>query len=175
MGTVKSGNRRAMACAPHRDHRFEVLPGHSQMRAAGFQSRPQEAVVVTPRLPAKAYALPATRSQTSADQRCLPVRLKVPKGISRRFLPGCGLRVATGLDWRRRRTQELDASRGAGGLLYANAADMRPAGVSTKHQSEVCLRGWHAYKQTVRNMAPTSNSSDALTASCPDMRALLTA
>ena len=123
LGTVKSGNRRAMACAPHRDHRFEVwlqqvalqifylfcnlstclvnprwalaaecaddsrqcrqliltlissvhpnsrqvLPGHSQMRAAGFQSRPQE--------------LSPNKSQ--AFGRCFQVR----QGFSKRPIP----------------------------------------------------------------------------------------
>ena len=33
-----------------------------------------------------------------------------------RFLPGCGLQMTVGLEWRRRRTQELDASGGAIGV-----------------------------------------------------------
>mmetsp|Transcript_81909 Transcript_81909/g.129489 ORF Transcript_81909/g.129489 Transcript_81909/m.129489 type:complete len:82 (-) Transcript_81909:46-291(-) len=79
--------------------------------------------------------------------------------------------MTVGLDWRRRRTQELDASRGVGGgIAYANVADMRPVGVCRHQQAEVCLRGWHAYKGTIRHL---DRNAEKLTASCPDMRAFL--
>eukprot|EP00434_Breviolum_minutum_P043362 symbB.v1.2.038647.t1/scaffold6097.1/size20952/2 len=131
-----------MACAPHRDHRYTQVPGfaapwhpgasHGRMQIAGFEGKPQEPKIVTPRMPARALDLPPT------------LRSVAPSNVDHRFLPGCGLQMTVGLEWRRRRTQELDASRGVGGgIAYANVADMRPAGVTRQQQSDVCLRGWH--------------------------------
>merc|ERR1712224_71898 len=54
-----------------------------------------------------------------------------------------------GMEWRRRRTAELDMSRGAGGGVHcANTFQMRSAGLSTKHRGDIIMRDWCAYKQS---------------------------
>eukprot|EP00913_Durusdinium_trenchii_P018144 g17048.t1 len=40
---------------------------------------------------------------------------------------------------------------------------MRPAGLSVKQQGEICLRGWHAYKQTIRQLDRNADQPEAQT------------
>mmetsp|Transcript_102320 Transcript_102320/g.329936 ORF Transcript_102320/g.329936 Transcript_102320/m.329936 type:complete len:165 (+) Transcript_102320:76-570(+) len=46
---------------------------------------------------------------------------------------------------------------------------MKAAGQSTVRRGEICMMGWHGYKQTVRNLA---NNGGSIVASCPDLAAL---
>eukprot|EP00928_Gymnodinium_smaydae_P045145 TRINITY_DN30135_c0_g1_i1.p1 TRINITY_DN30135_c0_g1~~TRINITY_DN30135_c0_g1_i1.p1 ORF type:complete len:189 (-),score=13.65 TRINITY_DN30135_c0_g1_i1:153-719(-) len=89
---------------------------------------------------------------------------------------GGGPRMAsTGLEWRCRTTSDFGPARIAGGgLMHTTASEMRPAGVSTAHKSEVVLRGWHGYKEIVRRLDHPRYESDKnqLLASCPDLRLL---
>eukprot|EP00440_Ansanella_granifera_P054931 gb/GFBE01059549.1/.p1 GENE.gb/GFBE01059549.1/~~gb/GFBE01059549.1/.p1 ORF type:complete len:199 (+),score=6.73 gb/GFBE01059549.1/:1-597(+) len=163
-----------MAAAPWRDHRFRHVDSrrafdqslhrgasHGLMHAAGFQPKPQEHVIVTPRTPPAVSEPPATLKLVSPSHTSDP---RFPEGLGPRLVPG-------GLDWRRRSTQELDVSRGVGGgHLHAPTHEMRPAGVSTKRRGEVCMMGWHAYKQTVRHL---DKNADKLVSSCPDLRHFL--
>eukprot|EP00930_Biecheleria_cincta_P075705 TRINITY_DN62895_c0_g1_i1.p2 TRINITY_DN62895_c0_g1~~TRINITY_DN62895_c0_g1_i1.p2 ORF type:complete len:171 (-),score=27.71 TRINITY_DN62895_c0_g1_i1:149-661(-) len=168
------------ATAPWRDHRFahaqsrshfeqSFHPGatHGLMQAAGFATKPQEHIIQASRPPVRANEPPASLKLLEPAHTIDP-RFPAGSSLGPRYAP-----LSAGLEWRRRRTQELDYSRGCGGGNHcAVIGEMRPAGVSTKRRGEVCMNGWHAYKQTVRNL---EQNGEKLVASCPDLRALVAA
>eukprot|EP00933_Yihiella_yeosuensis_P073982 TRINITY_DN82794_c0_g1_i1.p1 TRINITY_DN82794_c0_g1~~TRINITY_DN82794_c0_g1_i1.p1 ORF type:complete len:174 (+),score=19.40 TRINITY_DN82794_c0_g1_i1:73-594(+) len=173
-----------MAAAPWNDHRFrsggersnfhQTFTSHKgvthdTMQAAGFIPKDQ-----------RASAPAETLARSLKPMVALPASLKpLPAAhtVDPRFPAGSGLGPRwdpTGMEQRRKRTQELDISRGvSGGAFHAPVTDMRPAGMSRAHRAEVVMRGWHAYKHAYRNMDGAKGQS--LTASCPDLQALVLA
>eukprot|EP00420_Gonyaulax_spinifera_P017658 CAMPEP_0197907560 /NCGR_PEP_ID=MMETSP1439-20131203/65105_1 /TAXON_ID=66791 /ORGANISM="Gonyaulax spinifera, Strain CCMP409" /LENGTH=169 /DNA_ID=CAMNT_0043529001 /DNA_START=56 /DNA_END=565 /DNA_ORIENTATION=+ len=139
---------------------------HGAMVAAGGGARERSSSAVGP-------LAPSLRAPWTPPTGALR---EVPPAYTHdlRFQPDLGPRApATGLEWRCRRTMDFAPSRGAGGGVHCGSvADMRPAGVSTARRGEVCMIGWHGYKQTVRRLA---SEGDSLVASCPDLSALVAA
>ncbi|CAE8626082.1 unnamed protein product, partial [Polarella glacialis] len=137
------------APAPWRDPRFHsvdhrrsfeqtCLRGvvHTTMQAAGHAPGDKPTVMVTPREYARAAEPPSTLKLLTASHTSDP-RFPEGSGLGPRQNPG-------GLEWRRRRTQELDHSRGCtAGAFNVAIPEMRSAGISTKKRGEMCMMGWH--------------------------------
>eukprot|EP00929_Paragymnodinium_shiwhaense_P055841 TRINITY_DN27954_c0_g1_i1.p1 TRINITY_DN27954_c0_g1~~TRINITY_DN27954_c0_g1_i1.p1 ORF type:complete len:200 (+),score=29.30 TRINITY_DN27954_c0_g1_i1:93-692(+) len=194
----------AMAHPPWQDTRFGNLstrgsfgttfyPGasHHTMRAAGAKAKEPTPLggwslkLQTPRKCAGPLPLPVggtSRSLSSSHNDARYNRPLAETGLSplavtmRQGTVGSGPKgSATGLEWRCRNTSDFSPSRAGGaGAFFTSASEMRPAGMSRAHKSEVCMRGWFGYKEIARRLDHPALETDRqkLVSSCPDLKLL---